>query len=409
MVLKNGQAPTNGSGARKLTSWIDEFIKYTDNIESSPLFRKWAAISVIAATLEQKVWVKTASDAITYPHLYTFLISNAGRGKSWAITSAVNIMRTLPEMAFAPTSMNMATMVDSLISHKRTIINLPEPAIEYNSMYIVADELSAFMHEYSYELIAGLTAFYDVQPYERARVYYEKAIKGIARPQLNILSGTVPDNLKKFIPEGAWESGFTSRVILIYAEDKPIIDIWNTPASAKPEGLIHDIAVINGLIGQCGYTKEWAEAMHKWKVDINSDKPTLPIPKHPKLKAYNERRERHMTKLSMVASVDRGNDLTLTKDDFNKAMGWLLEAEQNMPLIFETGAGSVDSKAMDEIMYFVRAAGEKGVGQQRIVNFARTHVSYAHNVMNVLQLMENSGMIQAGNVDKFGLKIYKVS
>jgi len=39
----------------------------------------------------------------------------------------------------------------------------------------------------------------------------------------------------------------------------------------------------------------------------------------------------------MVAAVDRSDTLLLTKDDFNRAMGWLLEAEMNMPDIFRLG------------------------------------------------------------------------
>lgn len=402
MALKNGSGTTNGSGARKCISWTDEFVRHTDNIESGPLFRKWAAISTIAAVLEQKVWVKTASDSVTFPHLYTFLVGPAGKGKSWAVKMAMEIMRKLPEQNFAPTSMNMATLVECLISCKRTIINLPEPAIEYNSMFIVADELSAFMHEYSYDLIAGLTTFYDVEPYGRARVYFEKGPKVIEKPQLNILCGTTPAQLK-FMPEAAWEQGFASRLILIFAEDKPTIDIWNTPPSVKSDSLLHDLEIINHLIGQFGWTEEWSRAMHNWKLTGFQ-----PVPNHPKLQGYNERRERHMIKLSMIASVDRGNDLELTKEDFNRAMGWLLEAEQWMPYIFQSGNAGQDSKAMDEILFFVKQAGDKGVNQQRIVNFARTHIMYAHNVMNILNLMENSGMIKVAGIDqKFGLKVYK--
>src|SRR5262245_8437589 len=161
----------NGSGKRKLTSWIDAFVEHTEGIESSPTYRRWAAISTVAAVLEQKVYVRTSTGAVTYPHLYVFLVGPAGRGKTWAISEATDIMRKLPEQLFAPTSMNMATLVDSLEESKRTMICMPDPPIEYNSMFIVADELGAFMHEYSHELIAGLTTFYDVRPYERLRVY----------------------------------------------------------------------------------------------------------------------------------------------------------------------------------------------------------------------------------------------
>lgn len=392
----------NGSGKRSCVSWIDEYIAYTNNIESAPLFRKWAAIGVLAATLEQKVWIKTTANAVTYPHLYTFLVGHAGIGKSWAISTAVSIMRELDEPHISPTSMSTASLVDALYEFKRTLIMLPDPAVEYNSMFIVADELSAFMHEYANELVACLTAFYDVNPYGRSRVYKGSEIK-INKPQLNILSGTTPSNLLKFIPEHAWEQGFTSRIILIYADEKPVIDLWNAPATEKPEKLVHDLALINNLIGQFGWTEEWSRAMHNWKL-LKFD----PVPSHPKLRWYCERRERHMIKLSMIASVDRGNDLMLTKEDFNRAMGWLLEAEQAMPLIFHSGAGGVDSKAMDEILHYIQSQGDKGANQQRVVNFARTHVMYAHNVMNILNLMENSGMIKVAGIDaKFGLKLYK--
>lgn len=415
MALKSGKAPTNGSGVRSCTSWIDSFLDYTKDIESCELFRKWSAISAIGAVLEQKVWIKTTAGAVTYPHLYVFLIGKAGKGKSWPISTVTKLIRELPEPHIAPTSMSMAAMVDELEQAKRTIIVHPDPAIEYHSMFIAVDEMSAFMHKYEHELVAGLTKFYDVDPYGRSRVYKGKQIK-IARPQLNILTGATPSGLLEFMPDGAWEMGFSSRIILVYADEKPIKDLWNAPANETPEPLVHDLLIINNLMGQFGWTQEWSTAMQAWKVMTERVKngevipECIPIPSHPKLQAYVERRERHMMKLSMIASVDRGNDLMLTKEDFNKAMGWLLEVERVMPMIFQSGAGGIDSKAMDEIMFFVKNAGERGVNQQRIVNFARTHVLYAHNVMNVLDLMETSGMIKVTGMDaKFGLKVYKAA
>ena len=67
-----------------------------------------------------------------------------------------------------------------------------------------------------------------------------------------------------------------------------------------------------------------------------------PVPDHPKLIHYITRRRTHLYKLSMVASIDRSNALSLTQDDFNKALGWLIEAELTMPDIFKAGSTSVD-------------------------------------------------------------------
>src|SRR6267378_5066033 len=70
----------NGPGRRRLTSWIESFIEHTVNLESAEIYRKWAAISMIAAALEQRVWVDTGS--ALYPNIYTFLVGHPGIGKS---------------------------------------------------------------------------------------------------------------------------------------------------------------------------------------------------------------------------------------------------------------------------------------------------------------------------------------
>jgi len=141
----------------------------------------------------------------------------------------------------------------------------------------------------------------------------------IENPQLNILSGTTPSNLLRFIPEFAWEQGFTSRVIMVFSNDKPIIDVFNTPFREVPKEMIHDMEVISKLHGQFGWSEPWAQAMHNWKLGgfgVEGFKP----PSHPKLKHYCSRRFAHMIKLSMIASIDRGNSLQLEKQDFNTAM-----------------------------------------------------------------------------------------
>ena len=108
----------------------------------------------------------------------------------------------------------------------------------------------------------------------------------------------------------------------------------------------------------------------------------------------------------MVAAVDKSNSLFLTKEDFNRAMGWLLQAEETMPDIFKAGAIASDSLAMDEIYHYILIAG-KSVPEHRIVNFARERVP-AHSVMRVLEIMERSGMIQAVSLDKVtGLRHFK--
>ena len=223
----------NGIGRRRLTSWIDAFVDHTSNLESSALYRKWSAISMLAATLEQKVWADTGSPI--YPNLYVFLVGHAGIGKSRSIMAASGIIReAIPEIFFGATSMTRASLSDYMNEAKRFIANIPYTPIEYNSLCIVADEMSAFMHEYDSGLVAALVEFYDVNPYSEGRRLANIRIS-IQRPQLNILTGSTPSNLIHTLKDYVWDQGLMSRVIMIYADDRPLIDVFNTPKAEKPE------------------------------------------------------------------------------------------------------------------------------------------------------------------------------
>ena len=393
----------NGSGRRRCPSWIESFVEHASNLESAPIFRRWAAIATLGAVLEQKVWLQTS--APLYPNLYIFLVGHPGVGKTRTVMAAGKFYRELPEFHPAPTSMSMASLVDSLVDAKRTFINLPNPPLEYNSMFIVADELSAFMHKFDDEIIGGLTTFYDVTtPYSQRRRGNDLRIL-IKHPQLSILSGTTPSNLIKFMPENAWDQGFTSRVIMIFSDERIISDdFFAHSARDLPSDMVHDLSIINALCGQFEATEDYRNAINNWRKVGQS-----PVPNHPKLLHYNTRRLAHLLKLSMIATVDKGNLLLLDKESFNRAMGWLLEAEEVMPEIFKAGGTGADSKAMDEIYHYIMASDLKrlGVPEHKVVNFARERVP-AHSVMRVLEVMERSGTIRPIAIDtKTGAKLWQ--
>jgi len=239
-------------------------------------------------------------------------------------------------------------MIDAVAKSKRQCVYYsPEKKsmdqFEYNTLYITADELSAFMHKYDEEAVGVLSDFYDPQPYGQTRRGNDVNIK-IKSPQVNLICGTTPSNLMKYMPETAWEQGFTSRVIMVFSDERQVHDDFESKDTSLNPDLISDLRSIGGLVGQFQVTPEYRDAVNEWR---NSGE--QPIPTHPKLLHYATRRRVHLYKLSMVSAVDHSDMLLLTKSDFARAMGWLLEAEHTMPDIFKAGAGNADARAMDEI------------------------------------------------------------
>ena len=386
MASRNIKGTTNGHANRKLASWIDQFIAFTDNLESAPLFRRWTAITCIAAALEQKVWI-TTSDKL-YPNLYTILVGHPGVGKTRTIMSGRKFLAELPEFHIAPTSMKMASLVDALLAAKRTIINLPNPAFEFHSLTLLMDEFSAFMHAYDYELAAGLVTLYDCAvPYEQKRRGYGGLHIKIPHPQLSLLAGTTPGSLARFMPTGAWDEGFASRLVLVYTSERFVGDDFAQAKRELPEEMIHDLKVIYSLQGEFQVDEGFRHAVSAWR-DGNEQ----PKPSHPKLTHYNTRRRTHVYKLAMVSSVDRGQGLRLTVEDFQRALSWLTEAEFVMPNIFEEGLTSIDSRAMEEILDFIRRA-KAPVPHHRLVHETARRVP-AYAVLKLIDLMWLSGRLK---------------
>jgi hypothetical protein len=374
-------------------------VEHTANTDSPVLFRKWAAIFTIAAAMEMRCWLKTSSPL--YPNLYVFIVGNPGVGKNRIMRMAKRFMNEIPEFHFAPTSLTGAALVDTLVASKRFVPQLPDAPLEYYNTTITAEELSAFMHKYDDEMVGLLSAFYDPDPYAQSRRGRDIKIK-IDRPQVNLLSGTTPSNLIALMPETAWDQGFTSRVIMVYSDERIVGDDFADTAVEVDKDLIHDIKMIGGLGGEFEVTPDYRNAVNDWRA---LGEP--PVVDHPKLLHYKTRRRVHLYKLSMVSAADRGDVLLLTKADFNRAMGWLLEAEGFMPDIFTAGSTGTDARAIDEIYHYIKIADKgDGVPEHQIVNFARSRVPL-HSILRVIEIMTASGKITHRGQDKFGQRWFR--
>lgn len=351
--------------------------------------------------MEQKVYVRSGGEHL-HPNVYCALVAHPGVGKTRCVHAAKAYYLETPEPLVAPTSMSASSMIDAVAKSKRHMIRLPEGPMEYNTLYITADELSAFMHKYDEEAIGTMSAFYDPKPYGQTRRGNDINIK-IKRPQLNLIVGTTPSNLLKYMPESAWEQGFTSRIIMVFSDERTIGDDFADHDDALNPDLVHDLNAISGLVGEFKVTSEYRATVKAWR-DLGEP----PVPNHPKLLHYATRRRVHLYKLSMVSAIDRSDVLVLTKDDFNRAMTWMTDAENTMPDIFKAGAGNADGKAMDEIYHYVMINGVRGaVPERKIINFAKDLVPL-HSIERVVKTMESAGMIVATKMDRrTGQRLYK--
>jgi hypothetical protein len=392
---------THADGARQCLSWIDQFVAATDNLHAPAIFRRWAAISGIASALEQKVWLTTSSPI--YPNLYIWLTGHPGTGKTRTLRAMISYVHELPEFKVAPKSFTFASLVDALAKAKVVFVDKEQGNVEYNTLTINADEIGTFMSKYDKELGDGLSAFYDPDPYGHERRGNDIKIK-IKRPQINMGCGATPTTLMEVIPEGAWGQGLMSRVIMIYSDERTVGDDFASVTRERDPKLIADLTTINSLRGEFKVTEDYRNLVLKWR-----ELGEAPLPNHPRLIHYNARRRVNLYKLSMISAVDQANELLLTRNDFNRAMGWLLEAEKWMPDIFKAGVMNADAAAIEDIYHFVLTRGHRdhGLPEVKIVNFAKDLIPI-HSIMRIVEIMVQTGKIELVGKDRItGQNYYK--
>lgn len=373
-------------------SWIEKFVTHTSATSSPEIFRKWAAISCVAAALERKVWVTTAGSRL-YPNLYTILCAPPGVGKTEVTWRVRELLASLDDLHLSPSSVTKASLIDELNDSDRRIVRVQDtPAvINFNSLMVCINELGVLIPAYDNEFMNTLTDLYDCKQYGEKRRTSKIQIQ-IDAPQVNILGACTPAYLNHTLPEGAWDQGFMSRTIIVYAGERIVRSLFSAPDMNEEEyeHLKDELAHIFELFGEFSFTPKAQELIDNWYLTG-----CAPAPDHPKLVGYNQRRIVHLLKLCMVSAADEKRP-EITEWDFEHALTWLLEIEVYMPEVFKAMSAGGPGRIIEEAWHYiftVYAKEQKPVSEHRIMQWLQERVP-VHQVMQTIELMEKSKMIQ---------------
>lgn len=377
-----------------MADWIDAFVTSMSLTNSPPLFQKWAGICTLAGAMERKCWI-TTSIGVLYPNLYVALVAPPGVGKSVAIRRSRSAFLSLKSHHLASSSVSKASLIDSLHDAARTIVRPDQvpAALNFNSLQVVSSEMGVLIPAYDPEFMNVLTDLYDCDVYSERRRTNNLNIE-MKAPQINMLAACTPNYLTSILPEGAWEQGFASRLILIYSGETQMVDLFKEQEDPDDHDLRTELKLRAESIGKFRFTPEAAALITEWR-SLGEQ----PVPDHPKLINYRTRRTSHVLKLSMVASMSEGPGLIITDEHIQRALDWLLEAEFFMPDIFKSMSGTSHGQLIQETWHFVYKAymSQKGdrkpIGKARIVNYLQARTP-AHNVARVLEVMESANLLR---------------
>lgn len=271
--------------------------------------------------------------------------------------------------------------------------------MQFNSLQIVANELGVFLPSWEAEFMNTLTDLWDCGRYAESRRTGNTKLE-IPHTQLNLLSATTPAQLINLLPEGAWEQGFMSRVLMVYSGETAFTDLF---AELDTDGKLFDalkadVKDIYKIYGEFIVDLETQEALNAWG---RAGGP--PVPEHPKLVTYRQRRIAHLLKLCIISAAACDSERIITLENYAEALDWLTELEAAMPDVFKSLKIGGDARAIEDCYHFVfqkyHKLGKKPVPEHLIIAFLQERVP-AHTVDRIIDIMERAQMLEkmfAGN------------
>lgn len=345
------------------------------------------------------MWVKTGPRA-TFANLYVLLVAHPGVGKQ-VIEDVRDLWRETMEpgtklaaLKVAPDSVTKASLMDALVKAKGIAIPPQGPPVVFHTLNVAAEEFAVLMPSYDLEFIGVLNSIYNNKSWyeETRRTGNVREVK-IEQPQLNILGGTQPGWLASVFPEEAWSTGLASRLIMVYAADVPLKDLFQEVPDNEilRTGVLEKLGKITNLWGQMQWEARGAECLSKWHMQGGP-----PQPQHSKLAHYVRRRSQHLIKLSMVSAISARGDLVIMQSDVERGIEWLVEAERLMPDIFRAMVGKSDAQIIEELHFFVTTlwlkSKREAVPERMLVGFLQQRVP-SDKIDKILDISDRANIV----------------
>ncbi len=320
--------------SRKLSNWIDGFLAYTSNSEPRESYRKWVAISAIASALQRKCKLVWGTETF-YPNMYIVLVGPPAARKGTAMKVGKNFLDQLG-ISYSADETSRQALIKQL--HNALTPNQgADGRLNYHaSLTVFSSELTVFIGYESKELLSVLCKLYDCENYVKDTI--SRGEENVPNTWLNLLGATTPGQLQASVPEGFIASGFTSRVVFVYEDDKERIVIrpeLSTEQKKIGDLLLQDLGEIHTLVGEFKTSNGFEEEYSIWRYESESNQ----LFADPRLEYYTQRRPLHLFKLCMIYSAARSDSMLIEMDDLYRAITTLSEVEKNMPKVFR-GIGS---------------------------------------------------------------------
>lgn len=372
-------------------NWIKNYMNYVENTEPPELYKKWSAVSTVAAMLQRKTSV-LLGDMEVFPNMYVVLVGPSGARKGTAMKPAGKILSTLSNVNIASQSITREALIQQMVNNSGDAISVDGTPLFHNSTTIFSEELTVFLGYGNLEMLSNLTDWFDCGFGPEGEWTYEtigrgaQTIKGV---WVNLLGATTPDLIRRSLPVDAIGGGFTSRVIFVYEEKKgksvPIPFLTQKQKEIGEQLIAYgeDIISLKGVfsLSEQFLTERYIPWYEKESIENR-------FAKIRNFEGYSQRRPVHLLKLCMIMSASRSREMIIKVQDFDEAYQLLVDTEKKMPKTFAGYGDNDNSRIIEDIM--TEIAINKVVTRSQLMNMfiADITLDELDDIIQALDVME---------------------
>jgi len=400
---------------RNFPNWIDAYLAYAKDGFVPEQFNLWSALSVVAGSLERRVWLPWSDTFAYYPNIFVLLVSLPGAGKSTALNKAMDIFQEMNErngnaVNILPSQVTEAKFIEMMgnaipFEYGTKIIN-------QSAGFYWASEASNSLKNIYGDFISCLTDFYDCpNKWEKATKKDDKVT--LRNVCLNLFAGSTFDYLGKLVTDDNIMGGFASRLIYVVHREKLVraqkFQLGGTgsdPSGARAgyrNALIQDLSQIYKMVGPFSASKEFGQAWEQWYPKYEEERQSNPSEK---MQSLLVRTNTNVLKVAMLFSAARSDERVLRLEDWDAAMTVVEPIGAEIPNIFRE-AKSSDTKSQDGLNQAIFK--ELLRSGEVLLPDLKTKLMFAgfdpRSIENCLKMMEANGAFKQSSVSAAGIKV----
>jgi len=378
---------------RRLTSWLDEYVKYASISEAPKIFHFWAGVGAVAGALRRHVWFDQVKFQ-WFPNFYIVFVAPPGIAtKSTTADGSMDLLREVPGIHFGPDEVTWQSLVTTFAASAESF-RIGDDWYPQSPITILASEFGMYMDFKDTKMVNLHITLWD------GRKRFEKQTKGsgndmVEAPWINLIACTTPQWIASNMDANTIGGGFTSRCIFVYGDKKerPIAYLKNQAQfdyTSLRADLIHDLEwIATNLFGEYRLDAEaeaWGEAWYD-----NLWEKTYSLDNQDWVNNYLARKQAHLHKLAMVIAASKRDEPVITFNDIQIANTMLCSTEDSAHFVFSKVGKSEEVQQASKILEFIQKKGE--VEYKELFRFSQSYFPDAKAFAGILSSFTQGGQV----------------